>query len=76
MDPISITEFRNHLPAYLKYVHKGEEIKISSRGHVIARVIPEKDLKENAKTQLKALRKTAFVGDIISPLNETWSAMK
>ena len=37
-----IREFKNKLSHYLSYVKKGEDVLITERGKVIARVIHEK----------------------------------
>lgn len=74
MQHINVTEFRSHLPAYLKTVQNGEEVKITSRGKVIARLVPEKSERDKAKAFLKEARKTAKIGDIISPIDEEWEA--
>jgi len=75
MHIVNITELRQHLPAYLKKVEAGEEIRVTSRGRVIARILPEKDRAEAAQVRLDALRNRGFIhGDIVGPLEEIdWS---
>lgn len=73
MREVNITELRNHLPVYLEQVHTGNEIWVTSRGHVIARLLPPPDAKTEAREQLKQLRKHCKVGDVVSPLNEDWN---
>lgn len=67
---INVTEFRKHLPAYLKRIQEGDEIQLTNRGKVIARIVPEKDEAEAARKRLEAIRGTAIVGDIISPIED------
>lgn len=63
---VTITELRQHLPVYLKKVQDGAEIQITSRGKVIARVVPvhSDSRKGEAMRRLIELRSKAFVGDI------------
>jgi len=74
MIEVNITEFRNHLPEYLGQVKKGEDIILTSRGKVIARVTPVTDEREAARGALMLLRGTCRIGDVISPLDEKWEA--
>jgi prevent-host-death family protein len=74
MIEVNITEFRNHLPEYLGQVKKGEDIFLTSRGKVIARVTPVTDERVAAREALKQLRGTCHIGDVISPLDEKWEA--
>jgi prevent-host-death family protein len=67
MEDISVTEFRKHLPAYLKRAQAGEPIRLTRRGQVVARVIAEEDPAEAARKRLFALRGTMIVGDIEAP---------
>lgn len=76
MQEINVTELRNHLPKYLARAHKGSEILITSHGHVIARILPPVDTKEQARSQLMKLRKKCKVMDVISPIDEKWDAEK
>lgn len=72
---INITELRKRLPSYLKRVCTGEEIKVISRGRVIARLVPEQDEAEAARQRLLALRGKGVVGDVISPIDGVnWNA--
>jgi len=74
MQEINITELRKHLPSYLKRVARGEQIRITSNGKVLARIVPEDDPSASARKRLEALRGAMVVGDIISPINdEAWS---
>jgi prevent-host-death family protein len=40
MDDINVTELRQNLPAYLDKVRRGQRIKVTSRGRVIAEIVP------------------------------------
>jgi len=75
MIQVSVTDLRQHLPTYLKRVEAGEEIRITSRGRVVARIQPEQDPAEDARVWLESLRGSVILGDIISPLeNSEWTA--
>lgn len=76
MREVNVTELRSHLPAYLVQVQTGEELVVTSHGKPIARILPSQDLREAARKQLKTLRKNSHVGDVISPIGETWEADK
>ena len=40
MKKVNVTELRQNLPAYLARVRRGERIKVTSRGTVIAELAP------------------------------------
>lgn len=71
---VKVTDLRNDLPTYLKAVQAGEELSIESRGKIIARLVPDRGAEEAARERLRALRAKVRVGDVISPLGETWEA--
>ena len=74
MQEINITELRKHLPSYLKRVARGEQIRVTSNGKVLARIVPEEDPAASARRRLEALRGTMVVGDIVSPIDGVeWS---
>lgn len=74
MIQVNVTEFRNHLPAYLDKVRKGEEVALTSRGKTIARLVPEIQECESARARLAEIRKTSWVGDVVSPVDVKWEA--
>ena len=71
---VSISEFQANMEAYLQQVQAGSVIRLMYHDREIARVIPSYDARNAARQQLAALRKTAVVGDVLSPIDETWSA--
>ena len=71
---VNVTELRNHLPDYLGKVKAGEEVLVTLRGKVIARIMPAQNQRSAARVQLSALRKKCKVGDVVSPLAEKWEA--
>ena len=42
MKTASVRELRNHYTTVMKWIEAGEEVKISKRGKIIARLVPEK----------------------------------
>jgi prevent-host-death family protein len=74
MPKVKITELRQNLPTYLARVKQGETVEVTVRGRVIARIVPEEDRQAAARKRLRALRKTARIGDIMSPSGEVWDA--
>lgn len=74
MIQVNVTELRNHLPTYLRKVKKGEEVTVTSRGKVIARLVPETDECHMARSRLQAIRSISWVGDVLSPSGEFWEA--
>lgn len=71
---VTVTTFRKHIPDYLGKVRKGEDISLTSRGKVIARLVPPADERLSAKEQLAALRVTSHIGDVVTPLDVEWEA--
>lgn len=69
---VTVTTFRKHIPDYLGKVRKGEDISLTSRGKVIARLVPPADERLSAKEQLASLRGYCHIGDVITPLDEKW----
>ena len=76
MQEVSISEFRNHLPEYLNRIEAGEEIWITRRGRVVARVHPVRDPRADAKARLKILRNVAWVGDVVTPVDVDWESCR
>ena len=74
MSEVNVTELRQNLPEYLADVKKGNELKITVHGKVIARIVPEVDAKDAARKRLAALRAKCKVGDVITPTDEKWNA--
>ena len=73
---VNITEFRANLLSYLNKAQNGEQIMVTSNGQSLATVIAPVNQKAIAKAKLKTLAKTAVIGDVISPSEEQWDAMK
>ncbi len=76
MEKIAVSEFRANLVSFLKRVEKGEVIALTSRGHEIAKIVPPDNKAEDARIALKKLRKTATIGDVLSPIEDEWEVLK
>jgi len=71
---VSVTTFRKHIPDYLGKVRKGEDISLTLRGKVIARLLPPSDERLSAREQLTVLRGISHIGDISAPIDVEWEA--
>jgi prevent-host-death family protein len=71
---VNVTELRQNLPAYLAQVQKGKEIEVTSRGKVIARIVPGGEPHQEARERLLAARRHCRVGDVASPTGAKWDA--
>ena len=76
MEKVCISTLRENLSIFLKKVQKGQVITITSRGHEMARLVPVEDKREKSREFLRKLGKNATIGDILSPIDEEWEAMK
>ena len=76
MQIVNMTEFRQRLPRYLRQAEAGEEIRITSRGRVIARLLPEEDQVAAACRRLDALQGQIRLAGVENPSGEEWNAEK
>ncbi len=76
MHEVNVSDLRNHLPEYLARAEGGEEILVTRRGRVVARLVAARDTRADAKEQLAGLRGTARVGDVVSPVDADWDAAR
>ena len=56
MKDIKVTELRQNLPAYLAKVRRGERVRITSRGKVVAELSPPTPAKSESEAAWKRLR--------------------
>ena len=71
---ITISDLRANLLDTIKEVKKGKSILVTSHGKPVAQINPPSDRRAEAIAKLKAMRKTIIIGDIISPIGDTWEA--
>jgi prevent-host-death family protein len=76
MKAVSVSNFRSHLPEFIRMAKRGVPVSITSRGREVARLVPAQDLRAEARRQLAGLRKTAKIGDLVSPVLEDWDILK
>jgi prevent-host-death family protein len=72
MKTMSISELRANLMSAMEEIKKGKTIMVTSHGKPVAQIAPPPDKRKEAIARLKSLRKTARIGDIVSPTGETW----
>jgi len=75
MKDVKVTELRQNLPAYLAKVRKGERVRVTSRGKVVAELVPpapESDEVSAARARLRGsvLRFDRPTDPVIDP--EEW----
>ena len=75
MNTIQVSELRANLMKIIKEIERGSTINITSRGKVVAKLVPPGSNRERAKNKLKEISKRAFLGDIISPVNAKWKVI-
>ncbi len=75
MTTIAVSELRANLMQVLEQIKQGAQIQITSRGKVVAQLVPADNAQEQAKITLKYLAEDAEIGDMINPIDETWNAV-
>lgn len=78
-EEVNVTELRQNLPAYLARVRRGERIRVTSRGRVIAELAPPAASADEAAAARARLRRS--VRRFIRPLDpviepEEWDAAR
>jgi len=74
MQTIPVSELRANLMNVLKTVEQGSTLDITSRGKVVAKLVPPNYSREKARNKLKKIRKRAKIHDILSPIDVKWEA--
>ena len=64
MADVNVTDLRQNLPAYLERARRGELIRVTSRGAVIAEIMSPKATEEEAELIRRRLRKTVLRYDL------------
>jgi prevent-host-death family protein len=75
MTTIAVSELRANLMTVLEKIKHGAQIQITSHGKVVAQLVPADAVQENARAALQKLSSGACIGDVISPVDETWNAV-
>ncbi len=72
MSSIAVSELRANLMKILKEIEHGAILDITSRGRVVAKLIPPDLNQKKAKEELLKIGEEAKIYDIISPIDEDW----
>ena len=76
MQQIAVSELRANMMRILKKIEHGASIDITSRGHVIAKLVPPDYSKKLARKKLDEIGKRAKIGDVNSPIGTIWKITK
>lgn len=78
MESVGIHEFQSNMTEILREIEAGKVIMLISQGREVAKLVPPDNETEKARKRLRELRRTAVVGDVLSPVTgtEEWEAMK
>ena len=74
MRSIAVSELRANLMSILKNIEEGSSISITSRGRVVAKLIPPEESLKVAEEKLAIIRKSAKIHDVLSPISTKWKA--
>jgi len=74
MQAIAVSELRANLMRILRKVEFGSTIAITSRGKVVAKLVPADYSREVVRSKLDEISKTATINDIVSPIDVQWEA--
>ena len=68
MQSVTISELRANLKKILNQIERGSSVTITSKGRVVAKLIPPEESVKMAEERLVQIRKTAKTHDILSPV--------
>jgi prevent-host-death family protein len=74
MESVGVSQFRERLPFFMEKVKNGATITITSRGRVVARLVPVENERVAARRALDRLAQNAEVVDVLSPIDADWDA--
>jgi antitoxin (DNA-binding transcriptional repressor) of toxin-antitoxin stability system len=60
----------------LKEIEHGSTIKITSRGVVVAKLVPPDFSQEKARKKLLEIGRSAKIRDIVSPIDDQWEVLQ
>ncbi len=72
MQSITVSDLRANLMKILKQIEHGLALDVTSRGKIIAKLVPPFYSKELAREKLTAIGNKAEIHDIIAPIAENW----
>jgi len=73
---VGISEFRSNMNSILQKVQDGEIVSLQVRGTEVAKLVPSHIASDLAMAELERIRKTAYVGDVLSPIDEKWEVVE
>jgi prevent-host-death family protein len=76
MKSVAVSDMRANLSDVLKEIEQGSTIDITSRGKVIAKLVPPDYNRDKVRAKLKQIGKKAVLGDLISPIDVKWETLK
>jgi len=76
METIAVSEFRANLMKVLNAIRQGKKINITSRGKVIAKLVPPDDTIGYARKKLNEISKTAVLNDLVTPVETNWKVLE
>lgn len=72
MPTIAVSKLRENLMQVLKEIEKGTTMEITSRGKIVAKLVPPDKYNKRAQQRLDKIAETAVLYDVISPIDEKW----
>ena len=76
MQTIAVSELRANLMKVLKEIEHGESLDITSRGKVVAKLLPPDYSRDKARNKLKEIGKRVVIHDVISSIDVEWETMQ
>jgi prevent-host-death family protein len=61
MDTIAVSDLRSNLMKILKQIEHGSEVDITSRGKVVAKLVPPDYTRKNCKREIEEVREKCNV---------------
>ena len=74
MQSIAVSDLRANLMKILKEIENGSSLDITSRGRVVAKLVPPNFTRKLARKRLIEIGVKAKLNDVISPIDEKWEA--
>jgi len=69
MQTVAVSELRANMMKIIKKIENGASIQISSRGKVVAKLVPPDCSRESAINKLAEIGKNAVIHDVVSPVD-------
>lgn len=76
MQTIAVSKLRANLMKVLKEIEHGESFDITSRGKIVAKLLPPDYSRDKARNKLKEIGKRVVIHDVISSIDVEWETMQ